>query len=164
MAIRRQAFEPGHRAKVLVIIDDTPECMRAALFAARRVMRTGASIILLAIIVEEDSQLWRGIGSLMLAEAEAEANERLDKAAATIAAITGAMPERVIRTGPPIREVMSLIEQDADIATLVLAAGAANEGPGPLVSMIAGRMSAQFPVPVTLVPGGLPEADFEALA
>jgi hypothetical protein len=59
---------------------------------------------------------------------------------------------------------MGLIEADEDIAILVLAAGIGKEGPGPLVSHIAGRVAANFPVPVTIVPGGLAEADFEALA
>ena len=42
MALRRRAYEPGHRPKLLVIVDDTPECERAVLFAARRVRRSGA--------------------------------------------------------------------------------------------------------------------------
>jgi hypothetical protein len=70
----------------------------------------------------------------------------------------------VVRTGQPAAEVMGLIEADEDIATLVLAAGIGKDGPGPLVSHIAGRVAANFPVPVTIVPGGLADADFEALA
>ncbi|WP_284179229.1 universal stress protein [Rhabdaerophilum sp. SD176] len=164
MPIRRRAYEPGHRPKILIVIDETPECDRAALFAARRARRSGASIIMLAIVIPEEGQPWLGVGDLMRAEAEAEAGQRLDKAAELVRREAGFEPERVIRTGQPAQEVMGLIEADEDIAILVLAAGIGKEGPGPLVSHIAGRVAANFPVPVTIVPGGLAEADFEALA
>ncbi len=136
----------------------------AILFAARRARRSGAAIVMLAIVVPEEGQPWLGIGDLMRAEAEAEAQQRLDKAAEIVRREAGFEPERVVRTGQPAAEVMGLIEADEDIATLVLAAGIGKDGPGPLVSHIAGRVAANFPVPVTIVPGGLADADFEALA
>jgi nucleotide-binding universal stress UspA family protein len=164
MAFRRRAYEPGHRPKVLIIVDETPECDRAVLFAARRVRRTGANLVMLAIILPEEGQPWRGVGDLMQAEAEAEANARLDRAAGIVRREAGFEPERVVRTGAPSDEVMGVIESDEDIAVLVLAAGTGKDGPGPLISLIAGRVAASFPVPVTIVPGGLADADFEALA
>ena len=45
------------------------------------VRRSGANLVMLAIIVPEEGQPWLGVGDLMQAEAEAEANARLDKAA-----------------------------------------------------------------------------------
>lgn len=164
MAFRRRAYETGHRPKILIVIDETPECMRAALFAARRARRSGAGIVMLAIIEPEEGQPWLGVGDIMQAEAEAEANERLDTAGSRVELEAGFAPERAILTGKPAEQVLRQIETDEDIAILVLAAGAHKDGPGPLVSLIAGRMSASFPVPVTIVPGGLAEADFEALA
>ena len=164
MGLRRRAYEPGHRAKVLVVVDETPECSRAVTFAARRARRTGAAIVMLAIIQPEDAQPWIGIGDLMQAEAVAEANRRFDEAASIIRDIAHFEPERVIRKGKSADEVRQLIEADEDIATLILAAGTGKDGPGPLVSQLAGRASAAFPVPITIVPGGLPDADFEALA
>lgn len=164
MAFRRRAYEPGHRPKILIIVDETPECERAVLFAARRARRSGANIIMLSIIIPEEGQPWLGIGDLMQAEAEAEANARLEKAADLVRREAGFEPERMILTGSPADQVMALIEKDEDVAVLVLAAGIGKEGPGPLVSHIASRVAASFPVPVTIVPGGLAAADFEALA
>ncbi|MBN8533482.1 MAG: universal stress protein [Rhizobiales bacterium] len=164
MGLRRRAYEPGHRAKVLVVVDETPECARAVTFVARRARRTGAAIVMLAIIQPEEAQPWLGVGDIMQAEAEAEANERLDKAATIVRDIAHFEPERVIRTGKPSEQVLQLIEADEDIAALLLAAGTGKDGPGPLVTQLAGRASAAFPVPITIVPGGLPDADFEALA
>ena len=44
-----------------------------------------------------------------------------------------------MREGKPTEEIHKLIEEDQDIAILVLAAGAGKEGPGPLVASIAGK-------------------------
>jgi nucleotide-binding universal stress UspA family protein len=164
MGLRRRAYEPGHRPKVLIVVDETPECARAVLFAARRVRRIGAELVMLTIIPPEEGQPWLGIGNLMQAEAEAEANARLDTAAEVVRREAGIEPERLIRTGSDASTVLAVIEEDADIAFLVLAAGTGSGGPGPLVSHIAGKLAADFPVPVTIVPGGLAEAEFEALA
>lgn len=164
MGFRRRAYEPGHRPKILVVVDETPECQRAVLFAARRARRSGANVTMLSVIVPDDGQPWLGIGNLMQAEAEAEAAERLDKSAEIVRREAGFEPDRIIRTGLPADQVMAFIQDDEDIAVLVLAAGTGKDGPGPLVSHIAGKVAASFPVPVTIVPGGLAEADFEALA
>ncbi|MEC9343905.1 MAG: universal stress protein, partial [Pseudomonadota bacterium] len=72
-------------------------------------------------------------------------------------------PELVVREGNTVEEVCSLIEEDRDIAILVLAAGDDKEGPGPLVSSIAGR-GAAFPIPVTIVPCDMTDEDIEAVA
>ncbi|MBL8590063.1 MAG: universal stress protein, partial [Methylobacteriaceae bacterium] len=70
----------------------------------------------------------------------------------------------VIRTGAPGQEIVALIEEDEDISYLVLAAGVGSDGPGPLVSTIAGAAAASFPIPVVIVPGGLEEADIDAMS
>jgi hypothetical protein len=58
---------------------------------------------------------------------------------------------------------MRLIEEDQDIAILVLAAGSAKDGPGPLVASIAGR-GAAFPIPVTVIPDALSDDEIDALS
>jgi nucleotide-binding universal stress UspA family protein len=54
----------------------------------------------------------------------------------------GIEPELVIREGKPAEEIHKLIEEDQDIAILVLAAGMGKEGPGPLVGSMAGKGAA----------------------
>ena len=39
-----------------------------------------------------------------------------------------------------------------------------NEGPGPLVSLIAGPSGNAYPIPVTVVPGNLTDEQVDALA
>ena len=74
----------------------------------------------------------------------------------------GIEPEIVIREGNSTTAINGLIEEDRDIAILVLAAGSTKEGPGPLVSMIAGR-GAAFPIPVTVLPDSLTNEEIDAL-
>ena len=75
--------------------------------------------------------------------------------------VIGIEAEIVIREGDRSEEINAVVEEDRDIAILVLAAGPAKEGPGPLVSLIAGRGKA-FSIPVTVLPDGLDDADIDA--
>ena len=67
----------------------------------------------------------------------------------------------VRREGQPAEEIVKLIDDDADIGILVLAAGTAKEGPGPLVSSLA-KTAGTFPIPVAIVPGHLSDEDIDA--
>ncbi len=123
MSVKRRSYEAGHSPKFLVVIDDSPECDRAVYFASRRALRTGASVIMLRVIETHDrNQQWLGVADIMRAEAHEEANSVLDRHAARVSSITGVMPERVIREGEKAEELLKLIEEDEDIAVLVLAA------------------------------------------
>jgi len=165
MSPTRKSYEPGHQRSFLVIIDETPECDRAVYFASRRVMRTGGRLVMLAVAsVGEVNQQWLGVGDLMLEEAREEAEGRLDQYAARARNLAGIEPERALRQGTKAEEILKLIDEDEDIAVLVLAAGTCVEGPGPLVSSLAGVGSGTFPIPITIVPGHLSDEDLDALA
>lgn len=161
---RRRSYEAGHRAKFLVVVDDTPECDRAIYFAARRAARTGVAVIMLCVVPPGDFQHWLGVADVMRAEGEEEANARLDAAAARVREIAGIEPERAVRFGNKADELMGLIDDDEDIALLVLAAGVGSDGPGPLVSSLAGKSAGSFPIPVAIVPGHLTDEEIDALA
>lgn len=164
MTRRRRSYESGHKAKYLVVIDDSEECDRAIYYATRRAARTGASVVMLRVIeLADKNQQWLGVADIMRAEAHEEANAALDRAAARATSAAGFSPERVIREGQVVQEILNLIEEDEDIATLVLAAGTGPEGPGPLVSSLA-KSAGLFPIPVAVVPGHLSDAEIDALA
>ena len=161
---KRRSYEAGHRPKFLVIVDETPECDRAIHFAARRVARTGASLIMLGVVTPPDNFEWLGVGDAMRAEAESEAAALLDAAAAEARSAAGVEPQRVVRVGEKADEILELIEEDEDVSFLVLAAASAKDGPGPLVSTIAGKAAGTFPVPVVIVPVSLTDEEIDALA
>ncbi|HMQ58444.1 MAG TPA: universal stress protein [Rhizobiaceae bacterium] len=163
MVTRRLFNEAGHRRKFLAVVDETPECERAIVYASRRAAAIGGKLLLVYIIEPGDFQHWLGVEEVMRAEATERANNALAKHSALAREKSGSEPETVIREGKPVDEIRALIEEDQDIAILVLAAGSGKEGPGPLVSSIAGG-KAPFPIPVTVVPQAMSDEDIEALS
>lgn len=163
MVSRRLSREAGHRRKFLAIVDDTPECERAIAYAARRAQTTGGALLLLFVIEPGEVQHWLGVEQIMREEAQATASFALDLQANKVRQELGLEPELVTREGKAADEIHALIEEDQDIAILVLAASNAKEGPGPLVASIAGK-GAAFPIPVTVVPSNLSDEDIEAIA
>ena len=164
MSTKRRSYEKGHKRKYMVVIDDTEECDRAVHWAAKRAGRTKSQLIMLRVIdTGERNQQWLGVADIMKAEATEAANAALDKYGAIVKHIAHITPARVIREGNPAEEIAKLIDEDADIGILVLAAGTANEGPGPLVSSLC-KTAGTFPIPVAIVPGHLSDEDLDAMA
>lgn len=163
MVSRRLSRLEGHRRKFLAVIDDTPECQRAVHYAGSRAKNSNGGVVLLYVIANADFQQWLGVEEIMRAEAREEAEAVLAKAAQALRESIGIEPETVIREGVASEEINGLIEEDRDIAILVLAAGSAKEGPGPLVSSLASRAQA-FPIPVTVIPEQLSDEEIDALS
>jgi nucleotide-binding universal stress UspA family protein len=164
MAVRRRSTEEGYRRKFLVVIDDTPECSRALIYAARRAEHTGGAVVILYVIGPADFQHWVGVENIMRAEAMEAAEATLGRFADMVRDHNQIEPQLVIREGNRSEEIVKLIEEDEDIAILVLAAGTDKEGPGPLVTALAGKGSGTFPVPITIVPGHLDDDAIAAVA
>ncbi|GLK79324.1 universal stress protein [Methylopila turkensis] len=163
-AAPRRSYEAGHRPKFLVVVDDTEECDRAVYFAARRAGRVGAALALLSVVTPGEFQHWFGVGDVMRQEAEATARAHLARVAARAREVSGVEAEQVVREGQRSDELVAFINEDEDIALLVLAAGVGAEGPGPLVASIVGKWAATFPIPVAVVPGHLSDTEIDALA
>jgi nucleotide-binding universal stress UspA family protein len=164
MTTQRRSYESGHKPKCLVIVDDTTEWDRAVYYASRWAIRVGGGVVMLRIIETEDqNQQWLGVADIMRAEAHENANAALDRAAGRANGIAAITPERVIREGSAIGQILGVIDEDADIAMLVLAANPGPEGPGPLVTAMADT-AGSFPIPVMIVPGELGDADIDALS
>src|SRR5262249_2960950 len=160
---RRRSYEAGHKPKWLVVVDDTPECDRAVYFAARRAARVGAGVVMLRVIETHDrNQQWLGVADIMQAEAQEEANAALNKFSTRANGVAGGPPPRAVSEGNTAEEILKLIEEDEDIAILVLAAGTSKEGPGPLVASI-GSTAGEYPIPVAIVPGHLTDDELDAL-
>jgi nucleotide-binding universal stress UspA family protein len=153
----------GHRRKFMAVIDNTPESARAVHYAGMRAKNSGGGLVLLYVVSDADFNQWIGVGEIMRAEAREEAETIMAKIAQDVRETIGAEPELVIREGKATDQILQLIEEDKDIAILVLAASSAKEGPGPLVSAIATR-GIPFPIPVTIVPEHLSDEDIDALS
>jgi nucleotide-binding universal stress UspA family protein len=163
MSSKRRSYESGHRPKYLIVIDDSDECDRAVYYASRRSARTGAGVVMLRVIETKDrNSQWLGVADIMRAEAHEEAQAILAHFASRAEAIAGITPEQIIREGEIATEILNQIEEDEDIAILVLAAGTGNDGPGPLVADLS-HSAGTFPIPVAIVPGHLGDQDLDTM-
>lgn len=155
---------PARKRKFLVIADGSEESSKALRFASLRAAHTEGAVTLLAVIGPADFQHWLGVENLMREEAMEEAERVLHRLAAEAYDNFGVRPELVVKEGKLREKIASLIEKDPDIAVLVLAAATGKEGPGPLVSSIAGDAAGGFGIPVTIVPGDLTDEQISLLA
>ncbi|MAB15200.1 universal stress protein [Parvibaculum sp.] len=156
--------EGAKRRKFLVVVDGTPESEVAIHFASLRARHTDGVVTLLAVLEPGDaSQQWLGVQNIMKEEAREEAEQLLHRLASHVNEYAGIRAELIIREGRRAEQVKALIEEDKDIAILVLAAGTSKEGPGPLVTLVAGGSDKAFNIPVTVVPGDLSEEELRAL-
>ncbi len=164
----KDAKKPDATRKLLVIVDDSPECRIALYFASRRARHTDGIVTLLYVIPPAELQHWQAVEEVMKDEAREEAERVLHDVAAEVLEVSGHMPEMVIREGKTREQIQQLIVEDRNIKILVLGAAVGKGDPGPLISSIAtGGFVEDFgapPSPLTIVPGSLTREEIDALA
>lgn len=147
----------------LVVVDDNPE-MRAALrFACLRAKSTGGRVALLRCLEPAEFQHWMGVGEIMREEARALAEELMRDLSDFVVDVSGQIPAVYFREGDIREELFKLIDEEPSISILVLGSGTGKDGPGPLISFIAGKNAPTMRIPVTIVPGRLSEDEIDAL-
>jgi nucleotide-binding universal stress UspA family protein len=150
---------------LLCVLDDTEELHIALDYASIRSKRTGARVGLLFVMGQADSfQHWASVGDLMREEARADAERRLLQAAARVKRLSGLTPLLYIREGQRGEEVVKQIEEDSNIAFLILAANTGKEGPGPLITEITGKAIGRLHIPLVIVPGNMSEEEVQSFA
>ena len=143
----------------LVVIDESPEAEIALRFAARRASKTGGGVLILAVVPKSEFVQWGGVQATMEEEALQRAETLVAGVAGALMEESGVKPRFVVESGDPIALVRKALEENHDIAALVLAA-AETGAPGPLVSHFAGHEAGKMSCPVMIIPGGL---DHEAI-
>ena len=153
------------RNRVFLVVVDNSEEMRVALrYACLRAKNTGGRVALFRDIEPAGFHHWAGVGELMEDEARVAAEQRLNELAQEVVDISGQIPALYVRVGPIVRELTALIDEEPMISILVLAASTNKEGPGPLVSYLAGKNANSVRIPFTVVPGSLSMEQIDALA
>ena len=163
---KRRSFEAGHQRKFLIVADNSPEVESALYYAASRVQRSSGTLVLLYIIEPERQTHWLGVLEKQIEEETAKATAlfRLFRRKLVNAGLEVAVEEQ-IREGAKAEQIVQSIDEDEDIAILVLGAAMDAKGPGPLVSTLAaGKGAGSFPIPITIVPGYPALEDIKALA
>lgn len=148
--------------KFLVVLDDSRECLNAMRFAAMRAANTGGGVTVLSIIPPDEFNHWIGVGNIMREEAREAIVAHFEVFAKWMRDRQGVEPELVIREGEAVPEILAHVREDPEIGVLVLGAGEGKHGPGPLVTQLT-RASADLPMPITIVPGGMSKERLEAI-
>ncbi|MHA6719090.1 universal stress protein [Sphingomonas sp. RS6] len=143
----------------LVVIDDKPEAEIALRFAARRAVKTGGNVEILALIPPPEFVQWGGVMATIEEEARERAEALVARAAGTLFTESGLTPSITVREGDGAKVVREMIEANGDIAALVLGAAPAG-APGKLVAHFTGADAGKLTVPVMIIPGSL---DMEAI-
>jgi nucleotide-binding universal stress UspA family protein len=165
MSETKAETEAKRRSKFLVVVDDTNEVRVAVRYATRRARNVRSGVVMLRVIEPVDFQQWAGVAEIMRSEAHEAAENLLQKLAEQVNQESGLMPELVIREGVAKTEILKLVDEDPNIRMLVLAAAPdkGGEGPGPLVSALAGQMAGDLKFPITVIPGGLSDEQIDRL-
>jgi len=138
----------------LVVIDESPEAETALRFAARRAVKTGGGVEILALVPSADFVPWGGVQATIEEEARLHAEGLVAAAAGTLIEESGLKPRITVKQGDANKVIRDVIAGNPEIAALVLAA-AASGPPGPLVSHFAGSEAGALPIPLMIVPGSL---------
>ncbi|WP_066652096.1 MULTISPECIES: universal stress protein [Sphingomonas] len=142
----------------LVVIDETPEAEVALRFAARRAVKTGGGVDILALVPTADFVPWGGVQATIEEEARVHAEGLVAAAAGTLLEESGIKPRITVQQGDASKVIRQMIASNPEIAALVLAA-APSGPPGPLVTHFTGSEAGALSVPIMIVPGSLtPEA------
>lgn len=140
--------------KLLVVLDDSRECLNAMRFAAMRAEHTGSTVIILSVIPPDEFNHWIGVGDIMRQEAREQIEAHFNVFAKWMKDKHMIEPSLVIREGKPPQEILAQIEEDPSIAILVLGAGIDSHGPGPIVTELS-KQAGTLPIPMTIVPGNM---------
>ncbi|MEE2705160.1 MAG: universal stress protein [Pseudomonadota bacterium] len=151
------------RKTFLIVVDDSSELNAALNFACKRAINTSGKVALFHAVELSDFHHFASIAELMEIEARSEAEKLIQRVAADVQKQTKQMPVLFLRQGKTIEQLLHLINEEKDIAVLVLGARMGEEGPGPIVTAVSGQLAGKISLPVTIIPGNLTVDEIEAL-
>jgi hypothetical protein len=155
---------PGPARVFLVVVDDTAELKLAIRYACLRAKKTSGRVAMLHVTAQEVMQEWIGVSRLIKEESRQQAEALMQKMAAEVQSLSGAMPVLYFREGDRRDEVMKLIDEEPSISILVLGASTGPKGPGPLVQALTSKYVGKLRVPITIVPGQLSNDEIDHIA
>ncbi len=147
----------------LLVVDSSAEMSAALRFACRRALHTNGHVALFHAVEPTDFHHFSSISDLMETEARSEAEKLLQRVAADVQRQTGHMPGLYLREGDTNEQLLTVLKEQDEISVLVLGAGTGDDGPGPLVTALSGKLAGKLTLPVTIVPGNLSTEEIDAL-
>lgn len=154
--------EPPGRT-FLCVVDETQELHQALRYACRRARNTQGRVALLYVIEPVEYQHWMAVGHLMAEERREQAEEMLQVVSSVVQKLSGTTPVVYIREGNVTDQLMQLLATEKELSILVMGAAVGSEQPGRIVSHVLKRIG-KLPIPLTIVPGGLSDAQIDAIS
>lgn len=153
----------GRKPRVyLVIMDDTAEAGRALRFAARRAVRTGGTVHILALVAKQEFVVFGSIQATIEEEARERAENLAIAAAGSLTSESGLVPTIAVQGGDGPHVVREYLSAHPEVSALVL--GAAAEGnPGPLITHFTSHLG-QLPCVLMIVPGTIDERGIDSFS
>jgi nucleotide-binding universal stress UspA family protein len=158
------AEAPAPERVFLVVVDGSPEQRAALHWACLRARHTNGRIAMFYVIQPIDTQQWLAIEDLMREERRSEAEEILARLSDEVQEWAGSTPVLYMREGLARDELLKLLDEEPSISILVLGASTGADGPGPLVSYLAGNIAGRLRVPIAVIPGGLTDEQLFGIA
>ncbi len=147
------------RDTVLVVIDNTQECMVALEFGASHVWRYGGKLALLTIMPVPSIYQWSFIAKEMKLEKLEEARKKLFPISKDIQARYGIGVQTIIKVGYKKKEVMKILHTNPSISRLILGA-AVGKNPGELIQYLTKR-TALIHTPIMVIPANITPEEVE---
>jgi len=158
------AEAPAPERVFLVVVDGSPEQRAALHWACLRARHTAGRVAMIYVIQPTETQQWMAIEQLMREERRSEAEAVLAKLSDEVQEWAGCTPVLYLREGKTRDELLKLLDEEPTISILVLAADTGADGPGPLVSHLAGTIAGKLRVPIAVIPGGLTDEQLFGIA
>lgn len=150
--------------KFLAISDETEECISALVFAGLRAKAVGAGLVILRCARVPGGGGWIGLDRDINQDAIDAARLKAVQHADQVEVRTGVKAELIVSDDDAVDAIRKLVDGDAGIKVLILAAGSGRWGPGPLVSRLAkGKPLAARPIAVTVIPGDLTDKQLDEI-
>jgi nucleotide-binding universal stress UspA family protein len=154
---------PEPKRTYLVVIDDSEEARVALRFAARRAVKTGGAIEVLAVCEPQDFVQWGGVQAAIEEEQRLRIEGTVQASVGEIIEAAGIQPKIMVQEGDAVQVVRNMIGEREEIAALVLGASASGP-PGALIAAFTGTDAGKLPCPVMIIPGGLSDERLEQLS
>ncbi len=155
----------GHKNTMyLIVADESAEFSKALRFAAKQAHANGVRVGILYVMPKEGEFLhWGNVEALMESEKRTAAEAFLLETARKVYSFNGVVSALFIAEGQASKAIIDVINDNLNIAKLVLGGSTHSGGPGPLTDFFAHKGLSQLRVPLTIVPDHIEEEDIDRL-
>ncbi len=147
----------GDGGTYLVVADNSEEFKVALRYGCFTAQKHRGHVGIICIIEDQDFQHWGAVENRMMKELRIEAEKYIWSVAKTAHDFNGAVPSLYFAEGNKYEALIKTIDENTDIAQLILGGGTDHSNRGPLVSYFLGKGLARLRVPVVVVPSHIEE-------